>query len=357
MYSAELQAATRDAVRRQVEALRPRPAPLPLSLARALLAASEGRGLQPEDSLEGQTAAACAELDGRAHSPHVFRWPLAALDPARRDLTVAGSLAGGALVGVTTGEPSHPLAGWLPVRAGVNVQLGLVGDALAPRILADPEPTWLASEGAQTPETQPTLGASVLQPKTVAVYLEASRQLALQAPTLESTLRTSVSRALELAALRAIVHGSGASGEPTGLANTAGVGTASGSGLSWGDVVDLASTIVAAGVPADEVAVIAGRGAFKTLSKRERATGSGQYIWQDNRVAGMPAFVTRAVDLDTLAVGWWPGLTMAVWGVGVEFSVNPVANFQAGIIGFRAALEVDVAVQRPEFFSIVTGVS
>jgi hypothetical protein len=44
------------------------------------------------------------------------------------------------------------------------------------------------------------------------------------------------------------------------------------------------------------------------------------------------------------------------WGV-LEVSVNPFANFQAGIIGVRAIYSMDVGVRRPFAFSRATTIT
>jgi hypothetical protein len=48
---------------------------------------------------------------------------------------------------------------------------------------------------------------------------------------------------------------------------------------------------------------------------------------------------------------------LGVWGAGPVVEVNPVAGFQAGIIGMRVLVGVDVAVQQPAAVCVSTSIT
>jgi hypothetical protein len=54
--------------------------------------------------------------------------------------------------------------------------------------------------------------------------------------------------------------------------------------------------------------------------------------------------------------GDWDQVVIAEWGV-LQVEVNPYANFQAGIIGVRAMVSVDVGLRYAAAFSLATSIT
>lgn len=345
--------------RRITRAMQPHtPSPSDYSLSRALLAMLNPRGLQVSDGPEGELAAAAAESMGRQHDPHRIRWPL---EHFRRDLNTAAATQGGSLVATDAAPPWEPLRPWSVVlQGGATVWPGLQGDVVVPRVIADPVAYWVASETSNITEGQHTLGQTSMEPKLVACYVEVSRQLLLQAlryNQFESLLASTMLRPVGKRLDQAIITGSGASGEPSGLAVTAGVGAASGTSLNWASVVDLRTSAVDAIGNDRNVSWVGGAGAQATLSKRERFSGGGHPIWNNYEIAGIPAYVSNAVPYASLVLGDWSQVIVGMWGDSVQVEINPYANFPAGIVGFRVCMDVDVHVVNPAYFSIVQSIT
>ena len=340
------------------------PAPREFSLARALAAMVNPRGLQQFDGAEGALAAAAAEAEGLQHDPHRIRWPLAQM--ATRDLNAANLMQGGALVGSDLARPWEPLRPWSVVlQGGATVWSGLQGNVPVPRVIADPTAYWLSTETTSVTESNATFGGYAMTPKTVGCYVECSRQLLLQAlrgKQFEDLLSSMMLRAVGKALDTAIISGTGTSGQPAGLAGTAGVGTASGTSLSWASVCGLRASAVDAIGNDRGVSWVGGSSAQSVLAQRERFAGGGHPIWDNYEIAGIPAFVSNAVPATTLALGDWSYVIVGLWGESVQLELNPfgppgTTAFQEGRVGFRVLLQCDFHVVNPAYFSIVSSIT
>jgi HK97 family phage major capsid protein len=102
-------------------------------------------------------------------------------------------------------------------RAGAKT-LPIVGDTTFTLITGDPTPTW-RPENVEITEDEPTFGALVFKPKTLAVLTKVSRELLEDSVNIEQALTNSVSKALALELDRVCLVGTGAASEPMGLQN------------------------------------------------------------------------------------------------------------------------------------------
>lgn len=329
------------------------------SIRQALLAASTDRGLGAFDSHTGAVCAAAAAENGGHHDPHRLTVPIRCLAGGpRRDLSAGTGTAGGYLVAQDMADPWAPLLTYSPVMdAGATRFTGLRGDAPVPVFSGGVVPAWLSSETTSTPETQPVIGQLMLRPKSVSVYTEVARQLLAQAsPAAEAAIARYIQAETAKALDAAVFNGSGGSGQPRGILNTAGIGTASGTALSWSTVCTLEQSVVGSVGSDRQIAWIGGAGTRTTLAKRERAAGSG-FIWDANRIGGAPAYASGGIATDGLMLGVWSALAVGLWGDSIQIEVNPFANFQAGIVAMRIILSADVAVMNPAYFSAVSSVT
>jgi len=141
----------------------------------------------------------------------------------QRALSTFSGVAGGYLV------PSE-LSGYVIDLAradSVCVQAGVrtvpftddgVGNTLTlARVTADPSVAWVAEAGAITP-SDPTFGAVTLTANKLVCIIKASRELLADAPNAAEVIERTVASAMAAEIDRAILEGSGAGAEPTGLA-------------------------------------------------------------------------------------------------------------------------------------------
>jgi HK97 family phage major capsid protein len=283
----------------------------------------------------------------------------------RRDLQVGTSSAGGYLKGVQVapggyfGQTMHDTS--LARELGV-AEVPVTGDANFPRIVTPASITWLDDETSTATESGATFGVASTTPKTVSAYFEASRQLLKQASQSAIDFVTGeLGRGLQHAVNAALVNGSGASGQPTGIIGTTGVGSQSGTTLAWAGVIEMMRLVEANGP------FLAGRAAWvmdaataKLLRTRERAAGAG-LILNNGEVGGYRALVTTAMPASSLLFGDFSGVVLPTWGV-LEIGADPYmadggAGFKTGIVGIRAIWSVDVAVLRPASFAKSTSIT
>jgi HK97 family phage major capsid protein len=224
---------------------------------------------------------------------------------------------------------------------------------------------WLGSETTVATAVNQTLSDLGLNPKTVSVYTEASRQLLLQSNA-DAIILRDIMRAVGNAGDLAALNGSGLSGTPLGLVNQAGIGSFSGSSAS---LTTFTNAFVSLGDGLGQRGGVgANRGTAGLLRSRAETTGSTKTLWSgqltEGTVIDYPARSTTALPSGMAIVGSWEYLVIATWGGGIELSINPYgdgvtgpANFAKGIVGFRAMLTMDAGAIYPGAFTVATGVT
>jgi HK97 family phage major capsid protein len=336
---------------REIESLRQSPA-------RVIHAVVNGEAIQ---GFEREVSDDLARGAGQSADPFRPFIPWAVLRAAgmlQRDLAVGTGTVGGNLVGSQVNDVVDALFPFsLGARMGVNfvpVEGATVG---LPRTTANAAANWLANEQGTATESTPTMTSITLSPKAVGGYVEVSRQLLKQAPTLANRFVSQhMARVAGLAIDQAILAGVGTGGEPRGILNTSGVGTQAGTSLAYTGVLAMKQLAATANADDARLAFIARPAVRQTLEAREVISTSGRFVWDADRVAGKPAFASMAMPASTLICGDFSTVWCPVWG-GIQIDANPFANFPSGIVGFRVLPYLDVGVTQPGAFSISTAVS
>ena len=91
--------------------------------------------------------------------------------------------------------------------------------------------------------------------------------------------------------------------------------------------------------------------ALLEIRPRDATVGSG-FVWDNDRVAGRPAYASTTMPAATMVVGPWPLLVLGLWGDGFQFEINPyeATNFKAGVIQARLIVSADIGVIFPAAF-------
>ncbi|MBW1953564.1 MAG: phage major capsid protein, partial [Deltaproteobacteria bacterium] len=112
------------------------------------------------------------------------------------------------------------------IPAGATLLDGLVGSPVElPKQTGGATAYWVGENEALT-GSDATLGQLQLTPKSVGALVKLSnRLLRMSNPSAEQMVRQDISRALALAIDLAALRGTGANGQPTGVANTSGINT------------------------------------------------------------------------------------------------------------------------------------
>lgn len=309
-----------------------------LNLARTLMAMSH------PGMLDGEDREALAEVARNAGTHFDLSRPLIPFS-AMRDLTAAAAGAGGYLVSAETQEAVDILRPWsVSARAGVMLETGLRGDQVVPKVTAKSTPAWILTEGTQITPSQPTLAQIAMTPKNVGAVVNFSRQLAKQANA-EAFVGRELMRSVGTALDQAIINGSGAAGQPTGLLGTAGIGIETGTSFAQAAAVSMKRKVADANAPDEEISFVGTPAVRELLEKRERATGLG-FIWDEDRIASRPGRVSTDIPAATLICGAWSAIYVGIWGEGFVLEINPYdpTHFKTGVIQGRIIVSADVAV-------------
>lgn len=321
------------------------------SFRRALICMSDGK----LDGVEREMLEEVARIAGTPFDPSRVVIPFGLF---ARDLTSASALSGGYLVGTETGEALDVLRPWsVTARAGITVLENLRGNQVLPRTTTKATPVWLSTEGSQATPSTPSLGAMALTPKTAGAGIKFSRQLSLQAAA-ENYVRRELLRTVATAVDQAVLTGTGAAGQPTGLLNSAGLLTQSGTSLGWTGVLNMKQQCASANAADASLAFLTTPEVRELLEARERAAGSG-FVWEDESVASRPAYASTDVPAATMICGDWSDVLFGLWGQGFVFEVNPFdpAGFKVGIIEARVLVSCDVAIGHPTSWCVATSIT
>ncbi len=240
---------------------------------------------------------------------------------------------------------------------GVRSLPNLRDNVALPRLASGSTAYWLSPEGSDITESEASFGQILLSPKTVGALVNWTRQLAMQAnPAIDSIMSDDLNIALALAIDKAVLHGSGASGQPLGIANTVGVSAPSLASADWQKIINLETLVAIANADVAGMAFLTTPAFRGTLKGRAKATNYPSYLWENNLVNGYRGEVTNQVNSGFGFFGDWTRAVLGEWGV-LELAVSEHTKFSSGGIQLRAFQTVDVGVRQPGAFAVASDAS
>lgn len=302
--------------------------------------------------LEMEAHQAIQARTGKVLSEHSFYVPL---DVQARDLSV-GASGGDKLVATDKMGFIELLRNRSVVlNMGATRMSGLTGNVSIPKQTAAATAYWLTNETTGATESQPTINHVTLSPKNVAAYTEVSRQLMLQSsPSAESIVMTDLAAVVALAVDTAALNGDGLNGAPTGILQTNGIGSVTGTDLGYAGIIELQTDVASANVIPTAGGYVTTPAVAGKLKQRARFNGTDTPLWQgniyDGTVEGFRAMSSLQMPSATMLYGDFASCIVGEWGV-LEIDVNPYASFAAGIVGVRAFYTCDVALRFAGAFS------
>lgn len=159
------------------------------------------------------------------------------------------------------------------MRAGAQV-VPVIGPTKFAVITTDPTASHRLELG-EVSATDPGVGLVDATPRSVAALVRVSREVVEDAANLGALLTAALGRSIAAEMDRAAVLGSGAGGEPTGLAIRSGVTSLAVSGAldGWSDVLDLRKAMLIANAPAPTSLILSATDA-DTLDRLEDGDGN-----------------------------------------------------------------------------------
>jgi HK97 family phage major capsid protein/HK97 family phage prohead protease len=282
----------------------------------------------------------------------------------KRDLTAGTGSQGGFLV--QTDNLGNSFIDLLRNRTvvgqlGATVLSGLQGNVTIPRQSSANTAMWLTNEATGITETNAAFGQVALSPKHVGAYQEISRQLLMQSsPSVDMLVMNDLARVVAIAIDLAALEGSGNSGQPTGIASTASIGSVTGTSLAYAGILEFQTDVAGGNALAENCAYVTTPSVAALLSARQRFSSTDTPLWEgnllDGRVSGFRAVSSLQLTAASMIFGDFSQVIIADWGM-LEIAMNPYANFQAAITGIRAIQTCDVGVRYAAAFSRATSIT
>lgn len=256
------------------------------------------------------------------------------------------------------------------IAMGARTLTGLKGPVPFPRMEGDATVHWVSENpGTDVPDSDLAFGQVVLSPKTMMGNVPFSRQLLSQSTLdIEGIVRESLGAAHGLAIDRAALHGTGVSGQPMGIYNTADVQT-----LAIGGAPAYAKLVEMLGKVGDKNAVMGALGwlttpilAAKMMATLEFSAAGARPIWtgplDNGQVAGYRARATNQVSKTLgaggnehgLVFGNWATVLIGLWS-SMELVVDPYSKKKQALIEVTSYQQGDVALRHPESICAGTG--
>jgi len=249
-------------------------------------------------------------------------------------------------------------------KLGVNILGGLVSDITIPKQTAGSSYYWVAEDGAPTKSTS-QFGTVSLAPKTIAGQQYITRKMLLQSSVaIENLIRQDLAKALATGIDEALINGSGASNQPTGILNTSNVnliaiGT-NGGAITYAHIVALEKAVFNSKVNAGNFAFLINPNVWASLKQTVKYTGTGTPILDGDNVDGYPYVLSTLVpsnltkgtgtNLSAVLFGAWDNAFIGNWG---SLEILPTREKDKGGLLLTAFMDVDIAVRYPEAFSVI----
>mgnify|MGYP001212031701 CR=1 FL=1 len=232
---------------------------------------------------------------------------------------------------------------------------GLVGNVDIPKKLRGTQGYWLNGEDTDAEETGIELGQVLLSPKTVAAYTEVTRKMLQQSSLdIEAMLREDLAQSQGLTIDAAGYYGTGANGQPLGIANLSGISAVEFAGKypTYAELVQMETEVGSDNALVDGFAYAGSatlRGHAKTTVK---FAGGDTPMWEPgNSLNGYSAEITNQVADGDVFFANYADLLIGLWG-GLELTVDPYTHSRKGRIRITTFQDVDFAHRRAQSFCL-----
>jgi HK97 family phage major capsid protein len=342
---------------------------------------ANGRKMQEAAAFEMDVVRAHTERIGRSNTKErglavpidVLRTPL--ID-STRDLTVGVAAAGGNTVAteLMTQDFITLLRNRILVqKMGARMLMGLEGNVAIPRQTGGATGYWVA-ENANLTESQQAFDQVPMTPKTYGAFTDWSRRLMLQSSLdVEAFVRLDLATVLAIGIDYAALHGTGAGGQPLGLAGQSGVNVvpfgANGSAPTWPGVVQMETEVSVDNADIGTIGYLTNAKVRGKLKTTEKAATTGLFLMGESldaqgfgQLNGYKIGISNQVrsdltkgagtNLSAMFYGNWADLVIGQWS-GLDMLVDPYTGAIAGTVRAVAMMDVDVAVRHGESFSYV----
>jgi len=276
----------------------------------------------------------------------------------RRDLSVGTATAGQELVAtdLLAGSFIDVLRNLSVVfKTGARPLTGLVGNVAIPRKTAGSTAGWIATEGGDVSQSEPTFDQVIMSPKTLGAYGEITRNLLLQSSlAIENLVRQDLAAGVALEIDRAALYGSAASGEPRGVRNQTGINqpTAFAAAVpTREEIVAMESAVAVDNALMGNLGYVIDPAMRGSLKCQTVDAGSGRFTMEENdRLNGYKAGVTSQVTAGDVFFANWDELFIGFWG-GLDILLDPYTHSLSGTLRITTHQSCDVCLRHPVSFA------
>ena len=233
---------------------------------------------------------------------------------------------------------------------------GMTSDIKIPRGTSNVTVGFDNLDGTDTiSESTPTMDSVTMSPVSLTALTEVSHKLILQSEVgMENYLRTLMSEAIANKLDLAVLHGSGASNQPTGMLNATGINTETyTTAIAFTDLANALSTLATDSIPLNGLSWVVNPAEFATLQVKDKGTDTGQFLLdtssnpndinQVGTMLGYPCFVSDHVPAGEVLLARGQHSALGFFG-GLELEVDPYHNFAKGDIAIRGIQDFDFQV-------------
>ncbi len=264
------------------------------------------------------------------------------------------------------------------LQLGATVLSGLTGNVVIPRQTGASSTYWVAETGAVT-ESEATFDQMALSFKSIGTKSAVTRSMLMQStPDIEMIARADLIAQIALGIDLAALSGSGTSNQPTGIANTAGIGSVvggtNGAQLLIDHMIQLETAIAVGNADVDGMAYLANAKSVGWLKGLKSTTGA--YLWtnlpnggrsgtpgelngyavaRSNQARSNLTKGTSTGICSEVFMGNWTDLVIGEWGV-LEIMPNPydATLFPQGGVLLRAMQSLDIGVRHAASFAVMS---
>ncbi len=240
------------------------------------------------------------------------------------------------------------------LQAGMTVLDGLDNNLEIPGADQNASAFWLAAEDDDVAETTLTQRLVTLSPKDLGAYVDFTRRMLQQSTVaIEAMARMDLLIAHSLEIDAATVYGDGAAGKPTGITQTAGIGSVTfGAAIPTREEIIDMRTAVAATNRGRGVTYVGNSVMVGDLQKTRVDAGSGIFLMGDNadRLIGNPYGESNQMTDGDLLAGVFPDVLLGMWG-GLQLDRSVERKYLSGGVSLRSIQTVDIAVRRVGSFT------
>jgi len=314
-----------------------------------------------------------AEKEARQFGKEIvgFGIPSLIFAPQKRDHQVTDSAKGGITVPTFKQGFIEPLRGRsMVLEMGAQLMTGLTGNIDNINGTATVA-TW-EGEIDDNADTSMAFDKVPMTPHRLGAITTISKQLLLQSSLdVENLIRMDLIKAITTAVDKAAISGNGGGGI-LGILGTVGIGSvvggASGSNLSWAQVVALEKEVAIDNADFGSLGYLTNPKVRAQAKTVEKASNTAQFLWQDGATPlnGYRAGVTTQVpsdlvktvtsNLSALIFGNWDDLMIGQWG-GLDIVVDPYTAKKKAQIEIAINSFWEAVVRRPESFAAMLDIT